>query len=445
MDSSLLFAVIAGIVLLFALILYLKLPAFISLLISSIAVGLLSGMEVESLLESMKVGMGSTLGFVAVVVGLGAMLGAILEHSGGALALSKSILNRFGEGRASWALMFIGFIIAIPVFFDVAFIIMVPMLYALQRKSGRSLLLYAIPLLASLIIAHAFIPPTPGPIAVADILNADLGNIILLGVLVGLPTAILCGPILGKYMASKIHLDAPAIQSSQLEEGESETKLDLPKAWQIALIIFIPIALIVSKTLLNQWPAYAENSDGIIQKIMNLIGHPFVALILANLIAWYVLGRLRGFTTKKLLSLSNKSLETAGIIILLTGAGGVFKQILVDTGAGKMLAELVAEANWSILIVAFLTAAIVRILQGSATVAMITAAGLIAPLIGDGLSTWHLSLVVLAIASGASTTSHVNDSSFWLVSQYLGMAWTLTSTLISIVSICLIMVLSLFI
>lgn len=445
---NLLWPVVIGIGTLFLFILRLKWPAFISLLISSIIVGLAAGMPVENITSSIQKGMGSTLGFVAVVVGLGAMFGAILEHSGGAKALSERIIKQFGQSKASWGMMLIGFIIAIPVFFDVAFIIMAPMLYSLQKKTKKSLLFFAIPLLASLVIAHAFIPPTPGPVAVADILKADLGRIILLGMIVGLPTAIICGPIFGKYISNKIWLDAPDLTFDKDSDSEKK-KESLPSALSIILIIFLPILLIVLQTLLKDFET-DNNALLFLKQSFKLIGHPFTALIIANILAWYILGINRGMSSEKLLNISSKSMQTAGIIILLTGAGGVFKQILVDTKIGEQLAEQWISDGSFILIISFLCAVIIRLLQGSATVAMITAAGIISPLIANDYSSGHLALLVLAIAAGTSTTSHVNDSGFWLVKEYLGMtesqtlrSWTTMTALISLVGLMFILLVSL--
>ena len=243
-DSSLLFSVFVGVVFLILLILKFKFQPFIALLISSILVGILAGVPPLEIMDTVKKGMGSTLGFVAVVVGLGAMFGAILEHSGGAEALARSLLNKFGEKNASWALMIAGFFIAIPVFFDVAFIILIPLVYSLQRKTKKSLLLYAIPLLAGLAITHAFIPPTPGPVAVADILNADLGWVILVGFIVGVPTAIVSGPLFGKYIAAKIFVAAP----EQIKQKEQK---EFPPIGLLVLIIGTPIFLIILNTILS--------------------------------------------------------------------------------------------------------------------------------------------------------------------------------------------------
>ncbi|BAO76306.1 GntP family permease [Winogradskyella sp. PG-2] len=445
MDYSLLGAVFAGVVLLITLILRFKIQAFIALLLASILVGILSGMEPMMIIKTIQEGMGNTLGFVAVVVGLGAIFGAILEQSGGAEALAVFLLNKFGEKNSSWALMLTGFIVAIPVFFDVAFIILVPMIYALQRKTGKSLLLYGIPLLAGLAITHSFIPPTPGPIAVADILIADLGWVILFGFLVGIPTAIFCGPLFGKYIAKRIHVEAPKLKENK------ETSKQVPPVSSIIAIIAIPIVLIVMNTLLNSPLVGDDIVSKYVLEWIGMIGHPFSALIIANLIAWYLLGIRKGFTKSQLLDISTKSLAPAGVIILITGAGGVFKQILVNTGTGTMLANYFADKGISLLVFGFLSAVIVRILQGSATVAMITAAGLTAPLLLSNTSEPEKALLVIAIAAGASIMSHVNDSGFWLVGKYLGLSekqtfqsWTLMTTILALSGFLSAFLLSLF-
>ena len=388
--------------------------------------------------------MGNTLGFVAVVVGLGAMFGAILEHSGGAEAIASFLLKHTGEKGASWALMITGFIIAIPVFFDVAFIILVPLIYSLQRKSKKSLLLYGMPLLAGLAITHAFIPPTPGPVAVADILKADLGWVIVFGAIVGIPTAIVSGPLFAKYISKRIHGVAPELVESQSDDQPK------PSVGMIAAIIGLPIILIVLNTVLNSPMAEGWISEDF-KGWMKMIGHPFTALILANLIAWYLLGIRRKTSKEKLLKITTKSMGPAGIIILLTGAGGVFKEMLIATGTGDMMANYFAEQGLSTLLFAFIVAALVRILQGSATVAMITAAGVTAPLLLGSTGDIEKALLVIAIASGASIMSHVNDSGFWLVSKYLGLtekqtfrSWTMMTTLLAITGMTSVWILSLF-
>ena len=433
-DYSLITAVVIGIVVLLILILKFRIQAFIALLIASILVGIIAGMQPSAIILTMQEGMGNTLGFVAVVVGLGAMFGAVLEHSGGAEALANYLLRKFGEKNASWALVITGFFVAIPVFFDVAFIILVPLIYSLQRKTKKSLLLYGIPLLAGLAITHSFIPPTPGPVAVADILKADLGWVILFGFLVGIPTAIVTGPIFGKYIANKIHVNAPELLDN------NNTNENYPAVGLILSIIGIPIVLIVCNTLLSSPLLESYNIPEKVKEWLKMIGHPFTALIIANLIAWYLLGIRRKATKETLLNITTKSMAPAGIIILLTGAGGVFKQMLVNTGTGEMVANYFANQGVSLFLFAFLAASLVRILQGSATVAMITAAGLTAPLLSVNIGEMDKALLVIVIASGASILSHVNDSGFWLVSKYLGLtekqtfkSWTVMTTILALI------------
>jgi gluconate transporter len=449
-DYYLLFAVIAGISLLLILILYFKIQAFLSLLISSLAVGLLAGMPPDDIISNIQKGMGSTLGFIAIVVGLGAMFGAILESSGGVQSLASFILNRTGEKRASWALMVTGFLVSIPVFFDVGFVILVPVIYALQKKTGKSLLFYGIPLLAGLAITHAFIPPTPGPVAVADILGADLGWVILAGLVAGIPAAIISGPLFGRFIAQRIHAEPPTY--TDYTEPEANTS-KLPSPGLIAGLVGLPLFLILFNTVLaspfaNQLPIPSS-----IKNVMSMLGHPFIALIIANLFAWYYLGIGRGFSRQSLLEISSKSLAPAGLIILITGAGGVFKQILTETGAGKMMAEIMTEYGFSALVFAFLTAAAIRIMQGSSTVAMITSAGMTAAFLeGASYGEMQKALLVISIASGATILSHVNDSGFWLVSRYFGLterqtlrSWTVMTTLIALSGLGMTLLVSAFI
>lgn len=429
-------AVLLGIALLLILILHFRLQAFIALLISSIFVGLVAGLDAEQVIATVIEGMGSTLGYVATVIGLGVIFGSILEHSGGASIIAKTLVNKFGIKNSPVAMVISGFIVAIPIFFEVAFIILVPIIYAIQKQTKKSLLLYAIPLLAGLAVTHAFIPPTPGPIAVASIIGADLGWVILIGSIVGFPTAIVSGLFFGRYISGKMHIESPEEFSKALDEQHS----DLPGVWPVLTIIGIPIFLILLNTTLGSSEYLIAAIPESIQTGIKLFGHPIPALIIANLLAWYFMGLKRGFTKQQLSEITTKSMMPAGAVILLTGAGGVFKQVLVNTGAGTMLAETMAEYGIPILLLAFLAAVAVRILQGSATVAMITAAGLVSPLIvGVEMGNLELATLVIAIAAGASIMSHVNDSGFWLVSQYLGLteketfkSWTAMTTILSL-------------
>jgi Gnt-I system low-affinity gluconate transporter len=445
------FLVVSAVALLLFFVLKLKISAFISLLITSIYVGILAGMPLSGVLKSIQDGMGSTLGFVATVVGLGAIFGQMLESSGGAESLARHLIKKFGQDKAPWAMVTTGFLVAIPVFLDVGFIILVPIVYALSRDTNRSLLYYAIPLLAGLAVTHSFMPPTPGPVAVADIINAQLGWVIFFGFLLGIPTAIIAGPIWGRYISKKIILQPPAdFLNSSTEISKDE---NLPSFRMIAIIIGIPLFLILLNTLSSVMVAKNVVEKSLLTDVVEFVGHPFSALIIATLTAIYFLCIKRGMPRQVILDLSTKALGPAGIIILITGAGGALKQILVDSGIGKMMAESIADSALSPILLAWILAALVRVTQGSATVAMITAAGIIAPVLEVfTLSDPARALVVIAIASGATILSHVNDSGFWLVGKYLGMnekqtlqSWTVMETIIAVCGLCFALIAGLFV
>lgn len=444
--TYLLFTVISAVIFLLVLVLKFKLNAFIALLVTSMFVGIASGMPLKGILESIQNGMGGTLGFVATVVGLGAIFGQMLESSGGAESLARYMIKKFGEKHAPSAMVLTGFFIGIPVFFDVGFILMIPIIYALSRDTKKSVLFYGIPLLAGLAVTHSFIPPTPGPVAVAEIIHAELGYVILWGFILGIPVALLAGPVFGAYISKKIIVYAP----ENFEPVSEEKQQNLPSFGLIISIIAIPMFLIVLATVTDVLVKKSLISSGLIPEIIVFLGHPFTALTLATLAAIYFLGIKKGFDKKEILDLSTKALGPAGIIILITGAGGVLKQILVDSGIGKMMAESIADSAMPPVLLAWVLAAIVRVTQGSATVAMITAAGIMAPILDMlNLSSTHLALIVLAIASGATLLSHVNDSGFWLVGKYFGLnekqtlqSWTVMESIISVSGLILTLLVS---
>lgn len=455
MTFSLLMAALGIAVLLF-LVLRQKMPAFLALLLVSLGVGLATGMAPMDVIESIKKGMGGTLGFVAVVVGLGAMFGALLEHAGGLEAISSRLLKRFSEDRAGWALGLVGFLVAIPVFFDVAFIMLVPLIQQLSRKTGKALLTYALPLLAGLAVTHAFIPPTPGPIAVAELLSADLGLVILFGFIAGIPALILGGPVL-----ARIYRNTPAMSGGI--SFVPQRKMQTISFGHAVFAVAMPLVLILLSTFqqidpnsLNIHSGFGKLVDMLVvespswQSFFQFIGHPFTALSIACLYVYIAFGLMRRVPRNEIGDIMGKSLEPAGVVVLITGAGGVFKQVLIDSGVGQDLANAVSATGMPIVLFAFIVAFLVRVAQGSATVAMITAAGLAAPVASlAGLSPVDTALAVIAIASGASMTSHVNDSGFWLVNQYLGQtpketlrSWTVATSVIGLTGLAITLTLS---
>ncbi len=442
--------VVTGVTLLLLMVLKFRLSAFVSLLITSIVVGIMAGMPLDKISQSIQEGMGSTLGFVATVVGLGAIFGQMLESSGGARALANYLIRKFGTDKASWALTLTGFIVGIPIFLDVGFIILIPIVYALTRDTKRSVLYYAIPLLAGLAVTHTMVPPTPGPTAVSEILGVDLGWVVMMGLLVGIPTAVIAGPLFGRFIAKRIYVPVPEIFQDMGNDGEKDHK-NLPSFGIIAALIMTPLLLILMSTFIKLGVDKGVLDNSVSTRVLIFIGHPFTALIIATLLSILLCLKMK-MSRQVILDLSTKALGPAGIIILVTGAGGVLKQILVDSGIGKMLAESLADSSIPIIVLAWVLSSLVRITQGSATVAMITAAGIISPLLSTfNLSQPNIALIVIAIAAGATILSHVNDSGFWIVGKYLGMnekqtlkTWTVMETIIAVCGLVFTLILSLF-
>ncbi|MEM9158805.1 MAG: gluconate:H+ symporter [Verrucomicrobiota bacterium] len=444
-----------SIALLMGLILWLRVNAFLALLIASVCVGLLSDIPITEIAGTIQDSMGSALGFIATIIGLGSIFGKILEHSGGTEALAQSMLRFFGEKRAPWAMVLTGFLVSIPVFLDAGLVILIPIIYALTRESGKPILHFGIPLLAGMAVTHSFVPPTPGPIAVAQQLGADLGLVILVGVIVGVPTAIIAGPVFGAWISKRITVGVPEMMD---EEGEELKKMDpasLPSFWVIFGFIAFPILLILTASICDSLVKAGSLEANDFIDVLFFLGHPIIALVLTTVIAMAYLGKSRGIDKSEMMEICTKALGPAGLIILITGAGGVFKAMLIKSNAAAGLAEALQNSEMPIIVAAYLLSVTVRVIQGSATVAMITAASLMAPMIevlGLDPSGMDKALWVIAIAAGATILSHVNDSGFWLVSRYFGLterqtfqSFTVMTTLISVVGFLLALLLSVFV
>jgi len=440
--------VVFGIALLLVLVVVARLHAFIALLVTSLVVAVLGGIPLAEIASLIQTEMGGTLGYIAVVIGVGAMFGEMLQRSGGARSIANTLLRVFGDRFSPWALGLTGLIVAVPVFFDVALILFIPLVYSLARRSGRSLLFYAIPLLAGIAVAHSFIPPTPGPVAVAGLLGADLGWVIALGVVAGIPATIVGGIWFGRRVSSRIHVEVPEFMHLPPETKDSLVAANAPGFGLAAGLIALPLALI----LLGTVSSVALPDEHPLRDFLAFVGHPFTALIAVTLLSFYALGTRLGFSSDEVRSMATKSLEPVGLIILVTGAGGVFGKVLVATGVGTAVADWMATSRLPLVALAFLIAAVVRVAQGSATVSMVTAAGLVAPILeATNESAPLVAAIVIAIASGATVLSHVNDSGFWLVSRYLGMSekqtlrvWTVMETLVGLTGFGVVLLLSFF-
>lgn len=441
--TRLIFAAIFGLIVLLVLIIRFKLQAMIAILTGSILIGLAAGMPFEQIINSVNDGIGNTLKGIALLVGLGSMFGAILEISGGAQTLAVTLIKRFGDRKAAWALGFTGLVISMPVFFDAGLIILIPLAFSLAKRTGRSSLFYAIPLLAGLAVGHAFIPPTPGPVLVATMLNVDLGWVILVGIICGFCSMIVAGPIWGNICGNKYMVKVPEHIANQPVMDESK----LPGFWSIVSIILIPLVLIILKSLAGVVP-FMEG----MKPTLAFLGEPFVALTISTLIAMIVLGYRHGYDSEQLEKVMTKSLEPVGLILLVTACGGVLRYILQYSGLGTIIGDTVATASLPLVIVAFIVSALVRISVGSATVAMTMAAGIMAsmPEIAN-LSPIHLACITAATAGGATVCSHFNDSGFWLVKSLVGLdekttlkTWTIMETLVGTTGFLVALIISFF-
>lgn len=427
--GQLIAAALIGLAILLVLIIGVKLHAMLSILISACVIGVIAGMDVQTIIDSVGTGIGDTLKSIALLVGLGSMFGAILEISGGAQRISTSLVRWFGEKKAAWALGITGMIIAMPVFFDAGLIILIPLALALAKSTKKSTLYYAIPLLAGLAVGHAFIPPTPGPILVASLLDVDLSYVIIVGIICGAVSMILAGPLFGSFIGNKIYVPIPSNVAEMPEYEESK----LPGFGTVVGIIFIPLVLIIAKTVVN-----VIAPDSAIMPVLTFLGEPFVALSIATIVAMVVLGIKHGYSREELEKVMSKSLEPTGMILLVTACGGVLKYMLQSSGLGEVIGNLVSSGGLPMVVVAFIIAVLVRISVGSATVAMTMAAGIVAAIPGvSELSPLYLACCTAAVAGGSTVCSHFNDSGFWLVKSLLQIdekttlkSWTIMETIV---------------
>ncbi|MDT0458594.1 gluconate:H+ symporter [Streptomyces sp. DSM 41527] len=444
-----------GIALLLVLIIKVRLQPFVALLTVSVAVGLAAGLSVTELfgtvqksdaVSMIETGMGGILGHVAIIIGLGTMLGAILEVSGGAEVLSTRLLRLFGEQREPLAMGLTGLIFGIPVFFDVGIFVLAPIVYAAAKRSGKSILLYCMPLLAGLSMTHAFLPPHPGPVAAAGLFKVDLGWIILMGILCGLP-AVLAAWGYAAWIGKRLFVPVPqdmveaadeakaAVAAEKAAAGVRPDEAPVPLA-TVLTIIGTPLLLILLATFSSI--ALAPSSG---RSVIEFFGHPFVALTIALLMSYYLLGIRRGWSRKSLETVSTASLKPVGNIILVVGAGGIFGAVLKGSGVATALSDTFHHVGLPVIVLAYLLSLVLRVAQGSATVAIVTTAGIVVPLVeGQGMSQAHLALIIMAISAGSIFASHVNDGGFWMTSKYFGISerdtlksWTVLESVLSVV------------
>ncbi|MED4584957.1 GntP family permease [Brevibacillus choshinensis] len=432
-----------SIVLLLILITRFKVNPFVSLLLAAGFVGIASGMPLTKVVDSIKDGMGGTLGFIAIVLALGTMLGKMMAESGGAERIARTLINLFGEKNVHWAMMFVAFIVGIPVFFQVGFVLLIPLVFTIARQTGVSLLKIGIPLVAGLSIVHGIVPPHPAAMAAVDLFQADVGKTILLSIIVALPSAIIAGPLYGSWISKRVNTSISPELASQLSEPKDER--ELPSFGITVFTVLLPVALMLLATVAD----VTLPKEDMLRQWADFIGNPITSLLIAVIISFWTLGINRGFTKDDILKFTNDCLAPTATILLVIGAGGAFNKVLLNSGVGDYIAELATASAISPIFLGWLIAALIRVATGSATVSMMTAAGIVGP-IALQIPGTSPELLVLATGAGSLILSHVNDSGFWLIKEYFNMTvqdtlktWTVMETILSVVAIILIMALSL--
>ena len=439
-------AVLAGIAAIVVLITHFKLHAFLSLTLGSLVLGAVGGAPLDEVISSFTTGLGSTVAGVGVLIALGTALGLLLTESGGADQIVDTILAR-ARGRAMpWAMVLIASVIGLPLFFEIGLVLLVPVVLMVAKRGNLSLVRIGIPALAGLSVMHGLVPPHPGPLVAIDAVDADLGLTLALGVLVAVPTVVVAGPVLSRYAARWVEVPVPERMIPPPAE-DAGSRPRRPSFGATMATILLPVVLMLAKAAVD---IVVDDPTSTVQRAFDVIGNPLVALLAAVLLGMETLGRRAGFDRERLSRTVEKSFAPVAGVILIVGAGGGFKQTLVDVGIGGMIMDI--SKKWSIpaLLLGWLIAVVIRLATGSATVATVSASGIVAPLATD-LSSTHAALLVLAIGAGSLFFSHVNDAGFWLVKEYFGFnisqtirTWSVMETLISVVAGAVVLLLSTF-
>ena len=410
-NQSLLLIAGLAVVSLVVLITRFKLNAFVALVLASVFVGLASGMKLAEIGKGLQDGVGGVLGSIAVVVGLGTILGKMLAESGGAEQIATTLIRTLGEKYLHWAMMLIGFLVGIPVFFGVGLVLLVPILFTVAKRTKMPFLQLALPLIAGLGVAHNLIPPHPGIMVAIELLKANVGKTIIYGFIIGLPTAALAGPILGKVLARYVEPPAPGGIGEQLTV--STRRGELPGFWLTVFTITLPVLLMLLATVAD----VTLEKDSSLRQWCDFLGHPSVALLVATLFSFWSFGVARGFNRDEIGKFADGCLGPVATILLVVGGGGGFNKILILSGVGGAIAEVATGLPISPLLLGWCLAAAIRVAVGSATVAVTTASGIMAPIVAVTPGV-NLELMVLSLGAGSGFLSHVNDGGFWFVKEY---------------------------
>ncbi|WP_323705308.1 GntT/GntP/DsdX family permease [Mammaliicoccus sciuri] len=408
-----------------------KWHAFISLTVAGLFLAIMAGLSPEKIVTAYESGVGDVLGHLVGILALGTILGKLMSDSGAGMQFSDYLIKVLGPKKLPWAMMLSGFIIGIPVFFEVGIVILLPLVISIHKTTKTNILLIAIPLLAGLSIVHGIVPPHPGAMTAIGIYDADLGKVLLYALIIALPTAIIAGPIFGKFISKRL---TPENSPNILKVNNETTSL--PSVPVSFFIIVLPVLLM----LLSIITPYLGSLPSLLRNTLLFVGSPVIALLISCFVAFYLLGFKQGMNRNTIKRLVEDCILPIGSIILIIGAGGGFKEILIETGVGETIAQMTENLSLSPLLLAFLVAGLIRVATGSATVALTTAAGIVSPII-QNLSGVNLELLVIATGAGSLMLSHVNDAGFWMVKEYLGLTvketfktWTVMETMLSVVA-----------
>jgi GntP family gluconate:H+ symporter len=433
----LLLAAASAVVTLILLIAALKLNPFLSLMMVSLGLAVVTGMPLQNIVSSFETGTGNTLGHIAIVVGLGTMLGKMMAESGASDRIAETLIHLFGERHVPWSMMCAALIVGLPVFFEVGFVLLIPIAFTVARRTRTSLILVGLPMLAGLSVVHALVPPHPAAMLAVTIFHADVGRTILYALLIGIPTAAIAGPLYARFIAPRIVLDAHNPMAEEF--AEHDLNRALPGFGLSLTTILLPVVLM----LVGSWAGVLAAPGSAANRALHLLGSADIALLVAVLVSFITLGRMRGFSRETILKFSNECLAPTANITLVIGAGGGFGRILQDSGVSQAIVAVALHAHVSLLLLGWLVAALIRLATGSSTVAMTTAAGILAPIL---LHSPGVRPELLAIATGAGSLifSHVNDGGFWLVKEYFNMSvgdtmktWSISETLIAVIALLL--------
>jgi len=436
-----LFIVVLGILLLFILIAKFKLNAFITFIIVSLFVGIAEGMDPVSVVNSIQDGIGNILGFLVIILGLGAMLGKLVADSGAAQRITTKLVQNFGKRNIQWAVVLTGFIVGIPMFYSVGFVILVPLVFTIAAATGLPLLYVGLPMLASLSVTHGYLPPHPAPTALAATFNADIGKTLLYGIIVAIPAIVVAGPLFSRTLKN--------INATPLKEFINPVILkeeEMPSMANSIISALLPVILIAVAALAE----FILPDTFFLKKILIFIGNPAMAMLISVLVAIYTLGLGRGKSMKDVMDSVGSAITGITMVLLIIAGSGALKQVLIDSGVSSYIGGILEQSSIPPLVLAWLIATVIRVCVGSATVAGLTAAGIVLPLVqGTGVSP---ELMVLAIGSGSLMLSHVNDSGFWLFKEYFNLSvndtlksWTVMETTVGVMGLVGVLVINIFI